>query len=196
MVSFVRTSVLSLALAFSMPVFAQDGTSSGSVGAFDYQGQTNLGLAPQTPEASEECLEGQSEATAADTTSSSSTLLNPSTELSATNNGCAALAAVAIGTAGYIETQTALSTGSGIGAAGALAGAVVLGGTVALLSDGGSTGGSDPIPFPIPGVGLLSYMAIGASGAFIWLRKRLRTAKDNIRQLAEANSLNEGAQRS
>lgn len=194
--SFFRILVLTSVLAFSLPVYAQDGTSSGSVGTFDYQGQTNLGLAPQTPEASEECLEGQSDATASDTTSSSSTLLNPSTDLSETDDGCAALAAAAIGTAGYIETQTSLSTGSGIGAAGALAGAVVLGGTVALLSDGGGSGGSNPIPFPIPGVGLLSYIAIGASGAFIWLRKRIRNAKDNIRQLADANTLNEAAKSS
>lgn len=175
--SFLVMAILTCVFLAAMPCsYAQPTTQT-----FDYQGPSNLGLAPQTPEEAQDCVrddssDGSKQNQTTSRTTNPTKVLNASDELDQNKVKCGVLTAAAGGAAGYIVGQTQTAS---VGAAGLVGGAVVLGGAVALLSSTPSS--SDPVPFPIPGAGLLSYLLLGGTGAVVWMRRRMRAIKEGIR---------------
>jgi hypothetical protein len=185
MVSKSFTLVAVVAVAFSTSAIAADMAKNVPASVFDYLGLANLGLAPENPDNIEKCrqLEQDTPNTATPPTDPSqlkaTDVLSTSSDLEERKRRCAALTAAALAAAGYVKKQAAVDNSPG--AAGILvAGALVGGGALLLAANGssGSSSPSDPVsaPLPIPGAGFLSYIAMAASGAFLWLRGRMKLA--------------------
>lgn len=176
-----RSSLIAVVtvVAFSSSVIASEMGKNAPVSNFDYQGQANLGLAPENPEEIEKCRKLEEDSTAgsssaAETANTSSAVLSTSTDLEQRKRRCAALLAAALGTAGFVSQQAAVQSTSAatlLGIGGAIAGGALL---LAANDAGGSDPLAPPVPLPIPGVGLLSYLFVAFSGAFLWLRNRVK----------------------
>jgi hypothetical protein len=202
-----RSGAFVLTLCLSSSVFAADYPAGNKSYDFDYQGQAGLGLAPESPEDAEACTQSDEQTEAVETISAPAEQITPtqptplqqgkskklktvtkqklnkadvlsaSSDLDRRKRRCGALTAAALGTAGYIQRQAVVASGTNAVGLLAATGVVVGGAALAMGGVNSPSNGPAPAPFPVPGAGLLSYLALGMSGLFLWFRRRFNSLR-------------------